>query len=160
MMRRLATEVGSWRCGLIRGAAEPKVARRAETLEWRWPPERYPAHGTWWRLGARLGEPLRMRTPLSRRTGLRSKPGRGFCQYLALFRQHAVPPAQPIELFAFTRGRAVAAQTFIQRGLFGPLTDVLGRGIELARQLVDAAAGARQFDESPSVFRRIWLMCS
>src|SRR5215469_13224137 len=31
-MRRLAIEVGSWRCGLIRGAARPEVRRRAEAL--------------------------------------------------------------------------------------------------------------------------------
>ena len=30
MMRKLAIEVASWRCGRIRGAAWPKMARRAE----------------------------------------------------------------------------------------------------------------------------------
>lgn len=30
MMRRVAIEVGSWRCGLSRGTAGPEVARRAE----------------------------------------------------------------------------------------------------------------------------------
>src|SRR5215472_7725500 len=30
MMRRLAIEVGSWRCGLIRSAARPEAGRRAE----------------------------------------------------------------------------------------------------------------------------------
>src|SRR5512142_3202995 len=30
MIRRLATEAASWRCGRIRGAARPEVARRAE----------------------------------------------------------------------------------------------------------------------------------
>ena len=32
MMRRLAIEVGSWRCGLSRGTAGSEVARRAEAL--------------------------------------------------------------------------------------------------------------------------------
>src|SRR5215469_11228880 len=32
MRRRLAIEVGSWRCGLSRGTAGPEVARRAEAL--------------------------------------------------------------------------------------------------------------------------------
>jgi len=32
MRRRLAIEAGSWRCGLIRGAAQPEVGRRAEAL--------------------------------------------------------------------------------------------------------------------------------
>ena len=32
MMRRVAIEVGSWRCGLNRGTAGPEVARRAEAL--------------------------------------------------------------------------------------------------------------------------------
>jgi hypothetical protein len=32
MMRRLAIEVGSWRCGLIRGAAWPKMVRRPDTF--------------------------------------------------------------------------------------------------------------------------------
>ena len=32
MMRRVAIEVGSWRCGLSRGTAGPEVARRAEAL--------------------------------------------------------------------------------------------------------------------------------
>ena len=30
MIRRLAMELGSWRCGLSRGAAGPEVARQAE----------------------------------------------------------------------------------------------------------------------------------
>ena len=32
MMRRVAIELGSWRCGLNWGAAGPEVTRRAEAL--------------------------------------------------------------------------------------------------------------------------------
>jgi hypothetical protein len=74
-----------------------------------------------------------MRTSLRRRAGLLSEPGRGFYQYLALFIQYPILPAQPIEFLAFARGQAVAAQTFIERGLLDPLPDGLGGGLELAR---------------------------
>jgi hypothetical protein len=79
---------------------------------------------------------------------------------LSHFTQHAVLPAQPIEFLAFARGQAVATQTVIERGLLNPRADGLGRGLELARQLVDATAGARRLDEAPPLFRRIWSMGS
>jgi hypothetical protein len=82
-----------------------------------------------------------MRTPLGRRAGLLSEPGRGFCQYLPLFTQYPVLTAQPIEFLTFARGQTVAAQTFIECRLLDPLSDGLGAGLELARQLAGAAAG-------------------
>jgi hypothetical protein len=53
---------------------------------------------------------------------------RGFCQYLAFFPQHTVLTAQLIKLLAFASGQAIAAQTVIQRRLFDPLANRLGRG--------------------------------
>src|ERR1700736_2458270 len=83
-----------------------------------------------------------------------------FCQYLALSAQHPVLPPQPREFLALARGQAVAAQPFIKRCLLDPFADRIGRGFELARQLVDAAPGARQLDDPAPVFRRIWWMGS
>jgi hypothetical protein len=62
------------------------------------------------------------------------------------------------KFFAFTGGQAVAAQTFIQPGLFDLLSDRLDRGLELARQLVDTAVRSCQFDDAPPILRRVRLM--
>ena len=67
-----------------------------------------------------------MRTPLGRRTGLLSKPGRGFCQYLTLFAQYPVLPPQPNELFALGGGQAIVAQTLVERRLLTPFADRIG----------------------------------
>src|SRR5882762_3925453 len=100
-----------------------------------------------------------MRTP-RRRRGLLSEPGRGFCQYLALFAQHAVLTPQPGEFLTLGGGQAIAAQTLIECGLFDPFPNGVGRGLELARQLVDAAPGTRQLDNPAPILRSIWLMCA
>src|SRR6202165_6144186 len=65
-----------------------------------------------------------------------------------------------MELLALGRGQAVAAQTFIERCLLDPFPDRVGRGLELARQLIDATPRARQLDDAAPVFGRIWWMCS
>src|SRR6202140_3105450 len=101
-----------------------------------------------------------MRTPRRRRTGLLSEPGRGFCQYLALFAQPPVLPTQPIEFFAFGRGQAVAAQFFIESSLLDPLADRLNGRFEFTRQRGDAAPAARQFNDSTPVFCCVWWMRS
>src|SRR3984893_19326731 len=97
-----------------------------------------------------------MRTPRRRRPGLLSEPGRGFCQYLPLFTQHPYLAAQRIEFFAFGRGQAVAAQSFIESSLLDPLADRLNGRFEFTRQRGDAAPAACQFNDSTPVFRRIW----
>src|ERR1700730_2445233 len=101
-----------------------------------------------------------MRTPRRRRPGLLSEPGRGFCQYLPLFTQHPYLAAQPIEFFALGRGQAVAAQSFIESSLLDPLADRLNCRFEFTRQRGDAAPAARQFNDSPPVFRCVWWMGS
>src|SRR5487761_983248 len=101
-----------------------------------------------------------MRTPRRRRPGLLSEPGRGFGKYLALFAQHPVLAAQPVELFALAGGQAIAAQAFVECGLLDPFANGVGRGLKLARQLVDLPPRARQLDDSPPVFRRVWWMTS
>src|SRR5208282_3621949 len=98
-----------------------------------------------------------MRTPRRRRAGLLSEPGRGFCQYLPLFTQHPVLPAQPIEFLAFGRGQTIAAQTLIEFCLPDPLADRLDRGLEFARQRRDAAAGSRQLDDSTPFRCVCWM---
>jgi hypothetical protein len=60
----------------------------------------------------------------------------------------------------FAGGEAVAAQAVIQPRLFDPLANRLGRGLELARQLADTAAGPCQLDDAPPILRRVWLMRS
>src|SRR6202795_2728080 len=89
-----------------------------------------------------------MRTPRRRRTGLLSEPGRGFCQYFPLFAQHPYLAAQPIEFFAFGRGQAVAAQSFLESSLLDPLADRLNCRFEFTRQRGDAAprAPTQRFD--------------
>jgi hypothetical protein len=67
-----------------------------------------------------------MRTPLGRRAGLLSKPGRGFCQDLALFAQYPVLPPPPSELFALGGGQAITAQTLVERRLLDPFADRIG----------------------------------
>src|SRR6516162_2602574 len=97
-----------------------------------------------------------MRTPLRRRTGLLSKPGRGFCQYLALFAQYPVLTPQPMEFLALGRDQAAV----IERRLLDPFADRVRRGLQLARQLLDATPRARQLDDSAPVFRCIGWMGS
>ena len=84
----------------------------------------------------------------------------GFCQYRALFAQHPVLTAQPVKLRALIGGQTAAAQTFIETGLLDPLTNGIGGRLKLASELVDTAAGLRQFDDLAPVFRGIWRMAS
>src|SRR5487761_831286 len=101
-----------------------------------------------------------MRTPRRPRPGLLGEPGRGFGKHLALLAQHPALAAQPVELFALAGGQAVAAQAFVECGLLDPFANGVGRGLKLARQLVDLPPRARQLDDSPPVFRRVWWMTS
>src|SRR6202011_2225980 len=121
---------------------------------------RRPARGTWWQSDAWPGSLLRMRTPRRRRPGLLSEPGRGFCQYLALFAQHPYLAAQPIEFFALGRGQAVAAQSFIESSLLDPLADRLHCRFGFTCQPGNTAPAARQFNDSTPVFRCVWWMDS
>jgi hypothetical protein len=99
-----------------------------------------------------------MRTPRRRRAGLLSEPGRGFCQYLALFAQDAVLAPQAMEFLALAGRQTVAAHAFIDFGLLDPLTDALDRRFELTSLLLARATCPRQLDDASPILRRVWWM--
>jgi|HubBroStandDraft_5_1064220.scaffolds.fasta_scaffold974539_2 hypothetical protein len=51
---------------------------------------------------------------------------------------------------------AIAALTIIEFCLLDPLANRLDRGLELARQRGNTAAGSRQFHESAAIFCCVW----
>src|SRR5262249_41626222 len=78
---------------------------------------------------------------------------------LALFPQRAHFTAQAAHLLLLVRGQAIRAATLVPRGLYDPVPDGVGRGLELAREPLGRLPDTRQLDEPVPELSCIWSTC-
>jgi hypothetical protein len=63
--------------------------------------------------------------------------------------------SQTSKLLAFRSGQPVLATALVKIGVLEPIPDGLGRGLELAGQLLGTAASSNELDDLLPVFGRV-----